>query len=357
MKPTLVGLATVAILAGCSRTEPLKRMTIRGTAYSGTSSKNAVSGGYVSLIVPAERGWQRIVFDADSNLPNIVSTNSGGGFVFTVEYNWWEEVFILEDRPVFLAVSDAKGDYTLLAPVPIDKVAEDASLTLFPSPETTITGLWQCPNGVFASPHHACPPNVVCQSASGFPCFQLPQQSKLTDSMVSAIDSVITTARLSEPTPGEWVDFSFEILDADPTLLDMIRQNLLAKGFTVDVTVTATLLSTNMALNPLLVVPKPTADDQNNGSTESPAGSGGSGGGGSGGTPSSGKCTSDSSCAAFGSRNCGGSSHAFCERDALCHCCQQSTASCMSCSTGCNTADAICWNGTCTWPAGGTTDQ
>lgn len=268
----LIALSILLSVLACSRTGTLKRMTLKGTAVKGIGTKTPVASGRVQLLVPGQRGWERVVFDEGSSIPNIVSTGTDGKFSFSVEFNWWEEVFVKEDRPVFLAVTDDSETYTLLNQVPIDLAVQDAELSLNPSPQTTVAALWQCPHGVFSSPQPACPPNVWCSYPGGSPCYQLADQSTTTTEMVNAIDTTVAASKIPDPDPTKLADFSTTLLNADPTLIDKILANLAEKGFSVEVEVTATLFSSELTLNPVPFVPVATNDDLNEPASEDTSG-------------------------------------------------------------------------------------
>jgi len=78
---------------------------------------------------------------------------------------------------------------------------------------------------------------------------------------------------------------------------------------------------------------------------------------------SSGHCTSNSDCAAFGNKNCGGNSAlAKCGSDTLCHCCLSLRAdSCITCAeigeSTCAANSGYCEQGACVFKIGGLTSQ
>lgn len=257
----LFALVPLIGLVACSGA--VKTMTLKGTAKTGVTSPAAVNKGLVSLMTPGQSGWERVVFEPGSEIPNIVTTAADGTFTFKVQFNWWEEVFTGEDRPVFLAVSDAKGTYTLMQQIGLDEVSVNAEVTMNPNPETTVAALWQCPHGVFASPQPACPSGAVCSASGGMPCYQLPAQSVKTDEVAVQIKATVTAKGIAEPDPTKWGEFSTTLLNADSALADKIKALLAEKGFTVEATIDSTFLSANIAVHALPAVPVPTAADNN----------------------------------------------------------------------------------------------
>lgn len=255
-------LLALMVLTTCTtKVGSARKMTIKGKAVKGIKTKTPVNAGYVGLVAPGPKKWQQIKFSQGSDVPNIVTTASDGTYTFTVEIEWFEE---LSFEPIYLSVSDAEGTYSLLSQVPNDLIVEDGNVTVDASPQTTMAGLWHCPHGVFTEPSYACPPGVTCQYPGGAPCYQDPEPSKTTADFVGAIDTAFIGQNLPDPDPTNWGDFSDKLL-TDSTLLGILNAKLKELGFP-EIT-DFKVLSTQISASKLYIVPKPTADDANDGTT------------------------------------------------------------------------------------------
>lgn len=295
----------------------VRSLTVRGKVNTGLINPQALAGGRVALISPGNGNWVRLLFGQNSKLPNIVKTGADGSYTYKIQYFWFEsttyEIF-------YVMVTDATGNFTLLAEIPENLVAENADINLDINPQTTAAGLWHCPHGDFSTPSYACPVGVTCQYPGGAPCYQNPNDSTDTTALLAAIDAAVDAGHIAEPNPNNWDDFSTDLL-AETDVLDALNDILNELGFW-DITPQGVAKEIEEMTMPK--IPEPTYMDNNDGS----CGSQGN------------LCPSGQTCVSL--RHCIPSIF-----DDTCSCSPETTdGACRALSVACSTSDGLCGNGT-----------
>lgn len=91
----------------------------------------------VGIMKPSLNGWT-----AEPSVPS-TTTDSEGNFTLQVDAN-----LLKGDGPVFIAVSDKDGSFTLISTIPDDLIRESAIIELPVDRTTTAVGMMTCANGI-----------------------------------------------------------------------------------------------------------------------------------------------------------------------------------------------------------------
>lgn len=188
----------------------------------------------VGIMRTSTMGWK-----AEPAVPS-VTTDSEGHFTLLVDAN-----LLKGDGPIFIAVSDSSGSYTLLSTIPDDLIKESATIDLAVDRTTTAVGVMTCPDGM-----------TIPSDGSGGWCIGDPISSTELDTTNTAVDGSFDTTLSLE------IEIILSDVNDDPAAVDALDQFLSDNGLP-DVS-SQQIMSVVQNIS-LPIVPKP--NDSTSGST------------------------------------------------------------------------------------------